>query len=795
MIPAWFGHMYAYWQTRRMRLALCTALIALIMGGLAYRTPLREDVGAMLPDSPPNIRDTFQALTHAPFLQMILVDLSIRDVKDRDALHASVDALAGAMQAPYFDKVVTGVDDQEARRLLQWLLAHFPQLFTEEDAASVATLLEDRQIRERLETNLNFLAQPEGMVMKGLVLADPLALRELLLRKLRYLSVVPQARLEQGHFVSTDGLHALVIGKTIKEFTDVEGGTALLNHMQSLFKTHLLKGVEPRVVCGHRFTVANAQVIRKDLSRVFAASSLGLLLTFVFFMRHRSAVLVFLLPFFALVFGLGFTSLVYTAVSGITVGFGAVLLGVCVDFGVYVYYELREGAKPPAASIKALTPAMMLCALTSILTFSFLLFSSLPVQRQLAVFSVAGLASAFLFALLVLPHAIPPGAQRLQPWSPLRQRPSALALLWLVLVMAATPFALRVGFDGNLRSVGFMPPEAVADEIAIRDTWGEMRDRAMAVSEADTLNEALQHNDHLLAAVKDRFPDSNVVSVAAFLPGQETQAKNLVRWKAFWEEQGHASLAKKRLAACGETLGYAPDAFSPFFDWIQAPREPFAGESFGESGLTQWLGPLIGEAAGRAQVLTFLEDTRRMGDFFQEMNFKSEGTRYISDRHFASLINTAMSKDFSFFMVFAGLSVMALLAVLFRDWRRVLLCLLPAISGLVFMLAALTVSGQRLNLFNLLGCVLLIGLTTDYGIVMLYRIEGRLTGSGERVVLVSGLTTLFGFGALTLAKHPAMFSIGFTMVMGLVPGILAALLFMPACAQVLRLKSGRESLS
>lgn len=792
MMSACFGRCYAYWQTRRARLFAAAVLLTLIMGGLAYRAPLREDIGAMLPDTPPAIHDTFESLRHAPFLQMILIDLKIEDEKDRDALHASVDALSGAMQAPFFTKVVTGVDDQDARLLMQWLLAHFPQLFTEEDAAEVAGTFEEGRVRERLEANLKLLAQPESVVMKNLVMADPLGLRDLLLRKLRYLSVVPQARLERSHFVSRDGLHALVIAQTSKDFTDVEGSAALVNRLQDLLKTQVAKGVQARVVCGHRYTAANAQVIKNDLSRVFAASTIGLLLTFVFFMRHRSAVLVFVLPFFALVFGLGLTSLAYSAVSGITIGFGAVLLGVCVDFGVYVYFELRDGAKTPREAIAALTPAISLCALTSVLTFSLLFLSSLPGQRQLAVFSVAGIVSAFLFAMLVLPHTIPTGGEPLRPWPVLRWAPRGLVPVWCLLVVLAMPFAWRVGFDGNLRSVGFMPPDAIADEIAIRETWGEVRDRAMAISEGATANEAFLYNDRLLASVKARFPETNVVSVAAFLPGQQTQEANLARWKSFWDEQGHAALAQKRLEDLGNELGYDPSAFAPFQEWIHAPRAPFDGASLRESGMAQWLGPLMGESGGKTQVVTFLEDTPRMAAFFQEPRPELEGVRYVSDRHFATLINAAMSRDFSFFMLCAGVSVILLLALLLRDWRRVLLSLLPAVSGVTFMLAALTLTGQKLNLFNMLGCVLLIGLTTDYGIVMLYRIEGRLTGSGERVVFVSGLTTLFGFGALTVARHPAMFSIGFTMVLGLAPGILSSLIFMPACARALRLNVKQE---
>jgi len=793
-IPDWFGRGHVYWKTRRVYLFAWIAVITLIMGILVCRAPFREDVGAMLPDTPPAIRATFASLTQAPFLQMILVELSIQTPRESDALHASVDALAAAMQPPFFSKVVTGLEEQDAHRLLLWLLDHFPQLFTEEDAASLAALLEEEPIRDRLEKNLSLLAQPEGMVMKKLVSEDPLAFRELLLRKLRYVSVVPQARLAQGHFISPDGLHALIIAETPMEFTDVGGSSALLTHLQTLINTNVKDGVRSRLVCGHRYTEANARIIKKDLARVFTASIVGLLLVFLFFIRHISGVIVFIVPFFSVLFGLGVTSLVFDSISGITVGFGAVLLGI-TDYGLHVYFDLRDGSESSLNSVRSLVPPLLLCALNNILIFSILLFSSLPVQRQLAVFSISGLAAALLFALLVLPQIIPAGGTKFQGWPVLRGRPMRLSLVWLILLVAAAPLAWRVGFDGNVRSVGYIPRDAVDDEIAIRNTWGEVRDRSMAIAEGVDINDALQKNDELFAAVKDRFADSGMVSVAAFLPGQQTQAQNMARWDAFWNAHGHALRAKTYLETIGMELGYAPDAFEPFMRWIQAPRKPFDGARLDEPALARLLGPLIGKADRNTRVVTFLEDTPRMSAFFQEMNPQFDRIHYISDLYFNALINQVMSRDFKLFMSCAAVFVLILMTLSLRGWRRILLGMLPAVSGVVFMLAALTFTQQKLNLFNMLAAVMLMGLTADYGIVMLHRIESRLSGGTERAIFVSGLTNLLGFGALTLAKHPAMFSIGFAMVLGIAPAMLAALLVVPACARALGVSTKQDTVS
>ena len=49
-----------------------------------------------------------------------------------------------------------------------------------------------------------------------------------------------------------------------------------------------------------------------------------------------------------------------------------------------------------------------------------------------------------------------------------------------------------------------------------------------------------------------------------------------------------------------------------------------------------------------------------------------------------------------------------------------------------------------------------------------------------RAVLLAGLTTLAGFGALVLARHPALHSIGLTVLLGIGAAMPTALLVIPA---------------
>ena len=126
-------------------------------------------------------------------------------------------------------------------------------------------------------------------------------------------------------------------------------------------------------------------------------------------LRSLRSIWVFLIPLAVLAVSGVAVLAVYGSVSAITVGFGAVLLGITVDFGLHVYYALRSGEAPPEQTVAEVARPVLFGALTTIGAFAVLLFSDLPGQRQLAVFSIAGLIAALALALLVLPHLLRSG--------------------------------------------------------------------------------------------------------------------------------------------------------------------------------------------------------------------------------------------------------------------------------------------------------------------------------------------------------------------------------------------------
>ncbi len=139
-----------------------------------------------------------------------------------------------------------------------------------------------------------------------------------------------------------------------------------------------------------------------------------------------------------------------------------------------------------------------------------------------------------------------------------------------------------------------------------------------------------------------------------------------------------------------------------------------------------------------------------------------------------------------------ALLVIAVLVLLdFRGLVAAGLTLVPLLVGMTWMVGAMAVLGIRLNPANIMTLPLLVGIGVAYGIyvVQRYREDGdaRVFGkSTGRAVVLSGLTTMVGFGSLMIGKHRGIFSLGVVMAIGVFACLVTSLTLLPALLEIAR---------
>ncbi len=776
------GRAHDFLAPRRGALLVLCALMCLACSLFVSRLVVREDISTMLPDDSGRIASDFTLLRLAPFAQRLTITVSHPGADPTLAAETLATALR---RDPVFTRVLTGPPSTISITFLTKLLPLAPALLNEQDEKTLQALITPAHVQTALEQNRRDLLSPGAVALKNVIRQDPLGIRNIVLPKLAAPSRLADVRIENGHFVSRDGKHALILVDTDFPMTDSLGAAKVMSGYEKALTT-LPDGAQAMLVGGHRHTHVNAQAIKADLTIILPSALILLALIFLLFLRNRQSLYVFLVP--ACVVGVAGTStaLAYGSISGIVLGFGAVLLGISVDYALHVYFALQHSYtdenQTVAQTLSEISPAITFGALTTCMALAALLLSDIPGIRQLAVFSLFGIIASYFMSLFILPHFITP-----KPVNPVVTTPRAvrrssglttLVTIWFAILSAGIWFGQHTRITGDLREMSFTPMEVKTQEDATRTVWGNMRDLALIFVRGRTFDEALDKNDRVWNFLQANNATNSAVSLAPILPGMHSQMRNIERWKSFWQVNGQKTFAL--LDSEQKALGFSRSAFSPFAEYIGTSPQTYSRDALHELGLQELVDVLAMRDGDEFLVLTLLPDTLENAALLSDDAEKELEARFVSGSRFRELLGNAMRIDVVWFSGLALVGVTLLNAILFRNPRKTLLALLPIGMGMITVLAAMYCSGQALNLFHIISLPLIIGLGADYGIFMVCRPEQSAKHQTTRAVLFSGLTTLCGFGVLILARHPALHSIGITVLTGIGAAMLTALWVVPA---------------
>lgn len=776
-----FERLYRHFAERRRLLFGGTLLVVALSLFASSRLRLQEDIVAMLPDDGSSAATDFRLLQLAPFTKKLVISLKARRPDD-PALVGVADKLAAALGEAGVGKVTTGPAEMGGA-FFGFMGDSLPALSSAADLKRLEAATAPPQVRKRLRAGYEQMFAPEGWALKDKLRSDPLSFSDLALEKLRFLNLVPNMRLVRNHFVSADGKSALITVDTTVPMTDSAGSRRLMDRIEAAIKKEVPAGFSATVLSGHRYTLANAETIKRDLYLVLTLSVVAVFAIYVLFLRSMSSVFVFLVPSSVLAIASGALALWTPQVFAVTLGFGGVLLGMVDEYAMMIYFSCRKGGKDPALITAEVARPVLSGALATLLSFGVMLLSVLPGQRQLAIYSMTGIVAALIFSLVVLPHLIRPAPAGSLPFGGLKgsfRLPRRVVIgVWLVLMALCAWQATGIRFNGNLQAISMVPPELKRAEAELATTWGDLQGKALVFSEGKDLESALTLNRRVFERLSAQLEPGDLVSLAPLLPGAAEQRDNGARWISFWQ-QGRAAKLERDLAREGAALGFSDAAFAPFLATLKTPPAPITVDRLREAGLGELVDALVIREPGSVRVLSMVPDRPEIVDVLERDLKGLPGVHLVSQNRFGAVMGRAIIHDFTRYLGITAFLVLLLVAVVFKNPRRIALVLVPVITGVVCMMGIMGMLGLEFNIFNIAATILIIGLCVDYGIFMVSRLTDGEDRTASLSVLVSGLTTLAGLGALALARHPSMQSIGVTVLLGIGTGIPAALLVIPA---------------
>ena len=539
------------------------------------------------------------------------------------------------------------------------------------------------------------------------------------------------------------------------------------------------------LMSGAVFHAAEASAsAQREVTVISLGSTLGILLLFLLSFRRIKPLL---LSFASVIYGsavaLAINHWLFGEVHLMTLVFGASLIGVAIDYALHYLCKHQQLSSQPRglqdkSVLQHLLPALSLGLLTSLLGYSCLLQAELPGLRQIASFSLIGLASAWLFVVGIFPlvfrTALPQPVSLVQrmaawPWRGL-PRLGKKQLLWfagmLLAVLMLLLSQLRVGSD--LRLLYQPSPDLLQSEKTLQHSLQGFAPNQYFLVRGATPEDLLQkeeqfrrdHLDALLAesAVRD------YAAVSRIVPSHQQQRQNYNLQEALYRERGIAETFMRRAGFGVEAVATLQQAFhSARHQLLDVPA--WLAVARPDQRLL-WLGEVDG---GYASVIALrgVADVSALAAAARQV----DGVIWVDRVTQMSQRLQHLQTSAMILLALAYLAVAGLMWLSFRRRQAMLLVLVPLTASAIT-LALLTASGVAINLFHVFGCYLILGLGMDYSIFA-YQ-SGADDASCRRAILLSALTSGLSFGLLALSSTPMVSAFGITLLLGSIGNLLLA---------------------
>ncbi|MDT8447410.1 MAG: hypothetical protein RRB13_11015 [bacterium] len=514
-------------------------------------------------------------------------------------------------------------------------------------------------------------------------------------------------------------------------------------------------GLSLRWIGLSRYADRSAALARSEMNWIGGFSLLGILaLVYGSFGSLRLLGLALLALGSGLLLALAGSLWVFGSLHVITLVFGASLTGVAID---YAFHSFTQSQVEPRGTLRGIRSALLLGMGSSVLAYLALGLAPFAGLRQVALFSALGLLGSMAAVFWLLPGLMPqspglvdPLPQRLGRWWLARfegWRPRWVAAAILLL---AAPGWLMLQSNDDVALLAPRPADLVADEAAMAQKIPQLHLGSFFMVQAPDP----QSLSDRLGALQAKVPGR---SLHDFWLGPQRQEGDLRRLRSAWNSGYRAQLAH---------WGWEPELLERYQQHL-AQAQPVGLDQLPQKGLWikfkgQFYAPLLPSQPPTDEDLAAVRQLA--------------GVNWVDQRGQASRLLQRYREEGTWLLL-GAYSLIAGLLVVRYGWRRGLWVIMPPLVAAGSLLGLMGWLGFPLNLFHLLGLVLVLGVGIDHSLFFAEAQE-----QPEKVwmaVMLSAATSLLAFGLLSFSQTGALSALG--LVTGW--GVALALIFSPLAGQ------------
>ena len=781
-------------MSRAARLAAWAALCAALLLFSARRIEFSTDITNFLPDGRgAELAQISRELARSDLARTMVLQLS---ADDPARAVAAAKELAESLRAnPEVAWLRSGADPEFLRSAYELYFPRRLYFLSDAPETELPALLSDDGLRAQARRVHESLALPMSLLLKRVIPEDPLGAFERQSERLR--EGEPALTMRDGVFTTRDGHFAVLLLATRHSAFDSVAQRPLLQAIDRELDA-LRARFGPDLVLeksgANRFAVDAETRIRGDASWISTLSGVGVaLLSLVFFRSLFSLGVVMVPGLVGLVVAMAAGLVVFGRLDGMTIAFGASLIGVTIDYPTHVLilWSLSERVESPWHVARRLAGSLVMAALTTIASFAGMAFTSFRGFRELGVFSTIGVAAAVVASLLMLPDLLPKRrkiqpvseglARRLGPWIlGLHERRGALALVPLAVLALGAVALPKLRWNDDLSQISRLNPELQAEDERVRERFSNFDAGRFVIALGTDADAAVARDEEVYARLTKLVAAGKLDGLQSlhslFFP-VALQERNLALLRA------SPDLAR-RVDAAFTSAGFRPGTTAPFAAALESPPPPLTLAELRASPLGELASSLVLELDGRTAVITYLRGVRDP-DALRAAVADIPDVHFFEQHTFLNEIYARFRDQTLWQITLGSAAVLLILIARYRDWRRATAAFLPSLLVPIIVLSGFALAGVQTNLLHAVSLLLVMGMGVDYGIFIVDSAEeGTEFGATLVSCILCALTTVLSFGTLAISSQPPLRAIGLTTGIG----ISLALVLAPVSLLLLRVE-------
>ncbi len=771
----------------------------------ATKISFQENITQLIPSSNESTI-TSKVLKQVNFADKITIIIKSKNNGTPDDLSAYanqfIDSINGNCK-PYVSKIQGKLDEGKIQETFDFVYQNLPFFLDREDYNTIQNKIEEDSVSKIIEADYKSLVSPTGIISKDFILKDPLGISFIAMNKLQQLSFGDDFEFNNGYILTKDKKKLLLFLTPKMAANETDTNTLFiekLNLIQTQLNLKFHSKVEMSYFGATPVAVANATQIKADVRNTSIFASVALVLILIFFYRSGLTPLIIFIPsLFGAVFALTILYFTKGTISAISLGISSILLGETTDYSIYVLTHLRN-KKDVKLLYKDISKPLLLCGITTSITFLCLFFVKSEALKDLGIFAALSVMSTSFFSLVLIPilykirtpksiennrnerkHNL---IDKLGLYSYHKNKILVLSSLVLLIICFFT--YSKVKFNNDLSALNFIPKELQKSQNELESIANNSSKSIYLVTYGNSNEEVLERNNLLFKDLQEDKGKSEILnfsSIGGLVLSKEMQEQKIEEWNSFWSESRKGQL-KKTLVVNGSKFGFKEATFSRFYQTLDHHFEMIPLAQYVKIN-SFFIDEFLAQKNGFFTISTLVKIGNNKRDEFVN-KIKKQPNLVVIDRQqtnetFLGTLKVSFERlvDYSFIAIFL------ILWFAFRRIELVIVSIIPILVSWIFTTGIMGMFGIQFNIINIIVCTLIFGIGVDYSIFMTTALVKEHTFGQVELptyktsILLSVATTILGIGVLIFAQHPALKSIALIAIIGIFSALLITFILQP----------------